>query len=137
LGAAVVLVATLAFAGYRFLESRSSEKKAIDSFSPPLVPQWAKDAGFADDPKAVVGAQIFAQVGCMSCHTYLGTGSANLGAPDLSAIGRDSHRGADGFAAYVADPSKYGNNVMPRFKDLGRTHLLELGAFLEASKGRR
>jgi mono/diheme cytochrome c family protein len=101
------------------------------------VPRWAKDEGFADDPKAVVGAQIFAQVGCLNCHTYLGEGAANLGAPDLSAIGRDSHRGAEEFAAYVADPSKFGNNVMPRFKDLGRTHLRQLSAFLEASERRR
>ena len=33
------------------------------------------------------GATLFAESGCLNCHTYLGTGSSNLGAPDLSAEG--------------------------------------------------
>ena len=101
------------------------------------VSGWATRQGFADDSKAVSGAKVFAQVGCLSCHTYLGTGSSNLGAPDLSAVGRQSDRSAGQFADYVADPSSFGNNVVPRFADLGRPRLLELGAFLEASKERR
>ena len=40
-------------------------------------------------------------------------------------------------AAYVSDPSKFGNRVMPRFADLGLRNLLALGAFLHASKGER
>jgi hypothetical protein len=134
-----VLVATIAFAGSRLAGGGSSDKETLDveALSASYVPQWADDASFPDDPKAVAGARIFAQVGCLNCHTYLGTGSASLGAPDLSSIGKDSHRGAEGFAAYVADPSKFGDNVMPHFQDLGRTRLLELGAFLEASTGRR
>jgi menaquinol-cytochrome c reductase cytochrome b/c subunit len=37
-----------------------------------LVPQWAAKQGFADNQTAVDGEKIFAQIGCMNCHTYLG-----------------------------------------------------------------
>jgi mono/diheme cytochrome c family protein len=81
----------------------------------------------------VDGAKIFAQVGCMNCHTYLGAGTSNLGAPDLSSIGKTSNRGVAGFADYVSDPSKFGNNVMPQFRDLGADNLRKLGTFLQSS----
>lgn len=99
------------------------------------APGWAVRQGFSQNGQAVQGAKIFAQAGCLQCHTYLGAGSSNLGAPDLSSIGKTSNRGTDDFAAYVADPSKFGNNVMPKFADLGQKNLRRLGAFLEASKG--
>jgi cytochrome c553 len=98
-----------------------------------LVPKWAQKQGFAGNQTAVDGAKIFAQVGCMNCHTYLGAGTSNLGAPDLSSIGKTSNRGVAGFADYVSDPSKFGNNVMPQFRDLGADNLRKLGTFLQAS----
>jgi menaquinol-cytochrome c reductase cytochrome b/c subunit len=100
-----------------------------------LVPTWAQQQGFADNQDAVDGAEIFAQVGCMNCHTYLGAGATNLGAPDLSDIGSTSNRGVQGFADYVADPSAFGNTVMPQFKSLGEENLRKLGEFLQASQG--
>jgi mono/diheme cytochrome c family protein len=111
--------------------------EVLDSEHVNSVSGWATRQGFAEDSTAVAGAKVFAQVGCLSCHTYLGTGSSNLGARDLSAVGRQSNRSMTDYADYLADPSRFGNNVMPRFADLGRPHLLELGAFLEASEGRR
>jgi hypothetical protein len=69
----------------------------------------------------------------MNCHTYLGGGTSNLGAPDLSKIGSSSNRGVDGFATYVSDPSKFGNTVMPQFSDLGKQNLDRLGTFLQSS----
>jgi menaquinol-cytochrome c reductase cytochrome b/c subunit len=98
-----------------------------------LVPKWAQKQGFAGNQTAVDGAKIFAQVGCMNCHTYLGAGTSNLGAPDLSSIGKTSNRGVAGFADYVSDPSKFGNNVMPQFRDLGADNLRKLGTFLQSS----
>jgi len=74
------------------------------------------------------GAKIFAQVGCAQCHQYLGVGSGNLGAPDLSDVGKDN-RGADYFANYVSNPAQYGNNVMPPYAGLGEENLQQLGAF--------
>ena len=73
---------------------------------------------------AVAGAEIFAQVGCGQCHTYLGSGSSNLGAPDLSDIGA-SGRSAEYFAQYVANPAQFGNNVMPPFAGLGEENLAQ------------
>src|SRR5438094_3845926 len=122
-------------------------KEALASEVVQAVPSWAQRQGFADDPKAVAGADVFAQAGCTSCHTYLGTGGGNLGAPDLSAEGTKG-KGVNGLEAYVADPSKFGNTVMPKFgafadipakdaqgKDLGISQLRALAIFLDASKG--
>ena len=50
-------------------------------------PQWAEEQGFTGNEEAGSGATLFAQSGCLNCHTYLGQGDGNLGAPDLSAIG--------------------------------------------------
>jgi len=107
----------------------------------------AQREGFTDNAKAVAGAKVFAEAGCTSCHTYLGTGGGNLGAPDLSSEGTKG-KGASGLAAYVSDPSKFGNTVMPKFgafkdipakdangKDLGTSELQALAVFLDASKG--
>jgi mono/diheme cytochrome c family protein len=112
-------------------EQRDSETLSVSDIG------WADEQGFADNPQAVRGARIFAQVGCLNCHTYLGDGTQNLGAPDLTAIGRENPRSPEQYAAYISDPSKFGNEVMPRFADLGRRNLLALGAFLQASKGER
>jgi mono/diheme cytochrome c family protein len=99
------------------------------------VPGWAKRQGFADDPRALAGGRLFATSGCLTCHTYLGTGSANLGARDLTSAGR--RHSVDYFKAYVANPARFGNKVMPRFGDLGGgRRLANLAIFLEASKGR-
>src|SRR5438034_4540519 len=62
----------------------ATAKEALASEVVAAVPQWAQREGFANDPKAVAGAKVFAEGGCTSCHTYLGTGGGNLGAPDLS-----------------------------------------------------
>ena len=122
-------------------------KEALASEVVAAVPQWAQRDGFANDPKAVAGANVFAEGGCTSCHTYLGTGGGNLGAPDLSAEGSKG-KGVQGLESYVADPSKFGNTVMPKFgafasipakdaqgKDLGISQLRALAIFLDASKG--
>jgi mono/diheme cytochrome c family protein len=109
-------------------------KEALASEVVQAVPQWAQREGFANNADAVAGAKVFASSGCTACHTYLGTGSSNLGAPDLSSIGK-SGQGPDFFAKYVADPSQYGNNVMPKFASLGQQKLKQLGEFLSASKG--
>jgi menaquinol-cytochrome c reductase cytochrome b/c subunit len=98
------------------------------------VPSWAQEQGFASNNDAVEGAKLFASSGCTACHTYLGSGSANLGAPDLSEIGKGG-QGVTFFQDYVANPSKFGNNVMPQFASLGEDNLHKLAIFLDASKG--
>ena len=124
----IISMGDLTYLGATAKESVGAENKV-------LVPTWAKKEGFVGNKQAVAGALIFAQVGCMNCHTYLGAGNLNSGGQDKSSIGKTSNRGVAGFAAYVSEPSKFGNNVMPPWSDLGRDNLLKLGAFLEASKG--
>jgi quinol---cytochrome c reductase cytochrome c subunit, bacillus type len=129
--AALLTIASMGVLTYK----GATAKEPLAAENVALVPEWAAQQGFAVDSPAGDGANIFAQVGCMNCHTYLGAGASNLGAPDLSDIGATSNRGVQGFADYVADPSKFGNTVMPKFADLGEENLRNLGEFLEASKG--
>lgn len=131
--AAVIMISAFLALGL----GRCSRSESLGSGVVQVVPEWAAREGFAGNERAKAGARIFARAGCLTCHTYLGAGSRNLGAPDLTAIGRASRRSEAGYAAYVADPSAFGNTVMPRFKALGRKNLLLLGAFLRASKGAR
>jgi cytochrome c5 len=127
----VISMGTLTYKGAVAKESLGAEVVG-------QVPSWAQREGFAGNEQAERGARIFAQVGCLNCHTYLGEGTPNLGAPDLSDAGTTRDRGVQGFADYIADPSKFGNNVMPKFggaNGLGEDNLKALGAFLHASKG--
>ena len=51
------------------------------------VPKVGQGAGLPPEGTQWRAPKI-RQVGCMNCHTYLGAGTSNLGAPDLSEIGR-------------------------------------------------
>ncbi|HET7856054.1 MAG TPA: c-type cytochrome [Gaiellaceae bacterium] len=96
--------------------------------------EWAKKQGFEGNQQALEGARIFAVAGCANCHTYLGAGTSNAGAPDLSEIG-SSGRNLEGFVSYISDPSQFGNNVMPKYEQLGEENLRAVATFLAASKG--
>ena len=76
----VLSMGVLTYKGATAQEAIASEVKAA-------IPSWEKKQGFAGNKEAVAGANLFAESGCTNCHTYLGTGSTNLGAPDLSAEG--------------------------------------------------
>ena len=128
--AAVIVVLAMGTLTYR----GATAKEALGSELRESVPVWAARQGFTDNEEAVQGAEIFAQVGCGQCHTYLGSGSSNLGAPDLSDVGA-SGRTPQYFADYVSNPAQFGNQVMPPFAGLGQDNLDKLGEFLAASKG--
>ena len=99
------------------------------------VPSWIKQEKLP--PKAVPGAKLFAVAGCTACHTYLGTGSSNLGAPDLTAIGT-RNLGIDFQIRHLKDPaSVVSGSPMPKFASLGDKRLHDLAIFLESSKGKR
>ncbi len=98
-----------------------------------LVPEWTVEQGFVGNEEAEAGATLFAQTGCLQCHTYLGSGAGNLGAPNLSAIGLTND--AAYFVQYLSNPARFGNTVMGSYAYLGEENLAALGAFLEASKG--
>jgi menaquinol-cytochrome c reductase cytochrome b/c subunit len=113
----------------------ATAKEALASETVLLVPNWAQKEGFSNNPTAVAGAKIFAQAGCTTCHTYLGAGSSNLGAPDLSAEGA-KNKGIKFQIDHLTCPSCVNpGSPMPSFKDLGASNLRQLATFLEASKG--
>jgi mono/diheme cytochrome c family protein len=97
------------------------------------VPRWVEAEQL---PKqAVRGAAVFASSGCTNCHTYAGSGSSDLGAPDLTSIGA-RHLGIRFQIAHLKCPSCVNpGSPMPPFKSLGPTALHQLAVFLEASKG--
>ena len=111
----------------------ATAKEALGSELVLLVPEWAQEQGFAGNAEAEKGATLFAQSGCLNCHTYLGQGGGNLGAPDLSSIGASND--AEFFVQYLTNPAAFGNTVMGSYAYLGQENLNALGAFLAASKG--
>jgi hypothetical protein len=97
------------------------------------VPRWTKLEHLPQ--KAVRGARLFQSAGCVLCHTYAGSGTRNLGAPPLTAIGR-RHLGIRFQIAHLKCPSCVNpGSPMPPFASLGKVRLHELAVFLEASKG--
>jgi hypothetical protein len=125
----VISMGVLTWKGATAKEALGSELIASGT-----VDEWAQEQGFADNPAAVAGATLFAQSGCLNCHTYMGEGNANLGAPDLTDVGA-SDRGVEFFKSYVSNPAAYGNNVMISYSYLGDENLTNLATFLNASRG--
>jgi cytochrome c553 len=128
--AAILVVLSMGVLTYKGATARESLGSELSE----AVPVWAEREGFGGNEDAVRGAEIFAQAGCAQCHTYLGTGSQNLGAPDLSDIGAQD-RGVEYLQSYVTNPAQFGNNQMPPFAGLGEENLQKLAIFLDASKG--
>jgi len=113
----------------------ATAKEALASEVIADVPSWVKAEKLP--PAALPGAKLFATAGCTSCHTYLGTGSSNLGAPDLTAIG-SRNLGIDFQIRHLQCPSCVNpGSPMPKFASLGTARLHQLAVFLEASKGKR
>jgi menaquinol-cytochrome c reductase cytochrome b/c subunit len=127
--AAILVVLSMGILTYK----GATAKEALASEVVQAVPTWAQQQGFQDNKEAVAGATIFASSGCTACHTYLGTGSSNQGAPDLSNEGTKGHN-KQFFMNYIRDPSKFGNTVMPKFGFTDQ-QLSQLAEFLMASKG--
>ncbi|MBV8563188.1 MAG: c-type cytochrome [Actinobacteria bacterium] len=122
----IVSMAVLTWKGATANEALASEVIAN-------VPNWVKQEKLP--PQALPGAKLFATAGCTACHTYLGTGSSNLGAPDLTAIGT-RNLGITFQVNHLKCPSCVNpGSPMPKFASLGDTRLQQLAVFLEASKG--
>ncbi len=110
-------------------------KEAIASEVKAAIPSWEAKQGFQGNKDAHAGAVLFAESSCTSCHTYLGTGSSALGAPDLTAEGA-KNKGVQFQIDHLTCPSCVNSgSPMPAFKDLGNDNLRKLAIFLEASKG--
>jgi len=110
-------------------------KEALASEVVADVPAWMRTEALPASVRS--GAIVFATAGCTACHTYLGDGSANLQAPDLTAEGL-RHRGLAWQVEHLRCPScVVAGSPMPSFRTLGRRRLHRLAVFLESSNGRR
>jgi menaquinol-cytochrome c reductase cytochrome b/c subunit len=120
----VIAMGTLTYKG-------ATAREALGSQLIQAVPEWSERQGFASNQEAVEGAELFAVSGCAQCHTYLGIGSSNLGAPDLTDVGGRTDRGVEGFLAFLKNPPQ----PMAQFIGLGDENLRKISTFLDASKG--
>jgi menaquinol-cytochrome c reductase cytochrome b/c subunit len=124
----VLSMAVLTWKGATASEALASEVAAD-------VPHWISAEKLPAN--AQPGASLFAAAGCTACHTYLGTGSSNLAAPDLTSIGT-RNLGIDFQVRHLKCPSCVNpGSPMPKFESLGDKRLHDLAVFLEASKGKR
>ena len=129
--AAVLVVVSMAVLTWK----GATAKEALASEVVADVPTWVKEANLP--PRAVPGAILFATSGCTSCHTYLGSGSSNLGAPDLSEYGT-KNLGIPFQIRHLQCPSCVNpGSPMPKFESLGLARLTSLAIFLESSTGTR
>jgi menaquinol-cytochrome c reductase cytochrome b/c subunit len=124
----VISMAVLTYKGATAEESLGSQLLAD------RVPnEWAQEQGFVGNAEAEAGAELFAETGCLQCHTYSGFGAGNLGAPELSEIGQTND--VEHFVRYLSNPAAFDNTVMGSYSYLGQENLQALGAFLAASDG--
>ena len=127
--AAILVVLSMGVLTYK----GATAKESLGSENLAAVPQWVKKQNLPKD--AVPGAKIFAQAGCLNCHSYLNTGGGFAGAPDLTAEGA-KNKGVQFQIDHLKCPSCVNpGSPMPSFAGLGQTPLHQLAVFLEASKG--
>jgi mono/diheme cytochrome c family protein len=124
------------WAPYSGVTHASGSGRALLHVVSPVARQVARWKRREHLPASVLhGARVFATAGCTVCHTYAGSGSRNLNAPDLTAIGT-RHLGIRFEVRHLRCPAcaKPGS-PMPPFASLGKRRLHQVAAFLEASKG--
>ena len=127
--ASLLVIASMGILTYK----GATKKETLGAENLALVPQWIATQSLP--PEAESGAKIFAQLTCLNCHSYLGTGGGFAGAPDLSAEGTRG-RGVDYQIKHLKDPrSVVPGSLMPAFAALTDQQLNDLAVFLEASKG--
>jgi cytochrome c553 len=96
-----------------------------------LVEQWIEAGNISEEVRP--GALLFADSGCLSCHIYLGAGSQNLGAPELTNEGQRG-RGVEFQIQHIMNPqSTTPGSQMPPFPNFTDQEYQDLAAFLEAS----
>ena len=127
--AALLVIASMGILTYK----GATAKESLGSENLELVPSWVEAQGLSAQGEE--GAKLFAESGCLNCHTYLGAGSSNLGAPDLSEEGNNG-RGVEFQIAHLKCPSCVtpGSPMQP-YPNLTDEQYQQLAAFLEESKG--
>ena len=115
----------------------ATAKEALASEVIADVPTWVEQreaaAGGRPGREAVRAAPA-----ALHCHTYLGAGSSNLGAPDLTAIGAtEPRRRLPDSPPQVPVAASIRARRCRSSSRSGRSSLRQLAVFLEASKGKQ
>ena len=127
--AALLVIASMGVLTYKGATAR----EALASENLEKVPEWVETQQLPEE--AVPGAEIFAQLTCLTCHSYLDTGGGFPGAPDLTEEGTRG-RGVQWQIDHLECPScEVPGSPMPPFAALTEEQLNQLAVFLEASKG--
>ena len=127
--AALLVIASMGVLTYK----GATAKESLASENVAAVPGWVQQQGLSAEGEA--GARIFAQAGCLGCHTYLEAGTPNLNAPDLSAEGA-KNRGIQFQIDHLKCPSCVNpGSKMPPFPNFTKEQYQQLATFLEESKG--
>ena len=127
--AAVLVVLSMAVLTWK----GATAKESLPSEIIADVPSWVKTENLP--PNAVQGAKLFAVAGCTACHTYLGDGGQNLGAPDLTAEGMRNSQISFQINHLKCPSCVHPGSPMPNFDKLPEEDLIALAHFLVASKG--
>jgi hypothetical protein len=129
--AAILVVLSMGVLTYK----GATAKEALAAELRSQVPNWIKREQLP--AAARPGAMLFAESGCLNCHTYLGAGSSNLGAPELTSEGK-KNKGITFQIQHLKCPSCVNpGSPMPSFAAFKQSQLHDLAVFLEASKGER
>lgn len=96
------------------------------------VARWTRVAQLP--PTAVPGAKIVVAVGCLSCHTYAGSG-VRCPDPDLTRQGLRKKTTAALVRRLRCPSCVHKGSVTPSFAALGDDNLRRVAAFLRASRG--
>ncbi|HUY71991.1 MAG TPA: hypothetical protein VMV08_07095 [Gaiellaceae bacterium] len=129
--ASILVVLSMAILTYK----GATAKESLGAELIGQVQTWAKKEGFSHNKEAIKGATLFASIGCANCHTYNGSGSSNLGAPDLTAEGAKRQGIAFQISHLTCPSCVHAGSPMPPFASQGAANLKALATFLEASKG--
>ena len=123
----------------------ATAKEVVPSESTALVADWIAEENLIQNAAALqppesaetvrLGAQHFAGAGCLNCHVYLGAGSSNVGAPELTSIGAQNQAGQllRAIRGESVGVRQQRDAALPA--DLGEENLHAIAVFLAASKG--
>ena len=85
----------------------------------PLIPGWIRAERLSVEGER--GLTTFIRSGCFTCHTYLGSGARNLGAPDLSAEARRGRGRAWQIRHLKCPGCLHHGSPMPKFAGLSES----------------
>jgi menaquinol-cytochrome c reductase cytochrome b/c subunit len=124
-----VVAALLTIASMGVLTYKGATAEEASGEADQLAADWTEAQGLSEP--ASQGALLFAQSGCLSCHTYEGTGGT-VG-PELTEEGTRG-RGKQWQIDHLMDPqSKTPGSSMPAFTDFTDEQYDQLATFLEES----